>query len=151
MHKKANSLKFLIVGGYNKKIDDENFIYTGYVDNLPDYINAADFAIIPIYMESFGIRSRLLEYLALSIPVITTHAGVTGMDFVKEGGAVIVKDNIQEIVEAAMKLIQNQDKLKQMKKNCEKVINRFNPEVAAKDLMSIYDEIVSLNSMEMGK
>lgn len=144
---KIDAVKFLIIGPYKEKpVESDIFVYTGYVDDLPDYLNIADFAIVPIFLGSLGIRSRLIEYFACGVPVITTPDGVTGMHFVEEQGAVIVKENVEDIAGAAVELATDQMKLSRMKENCSKVISMFALDVGAQKLEALYTSMFMAHS-----
>jgi glycosyltransferase involved in cell wall biosynthesis len=140
--KLENKVKFLIMGYYdNVPVFDQNFIYTGYVENLFEYLSAADFAVVPIFENSLGLRSRLLDYIAMSIPVLTTPVGITGIKSAPLSGAVIVRKNVEELAEATIELTQYPEKLKEMSQNFNKLIEWFSAEKIAKELLSSYYEL----------
>lgn len=137
--KKFKHVKFLIVGPYRKKpVKSPFFIYTGYVKNLVDYINASDIAVIPIFQNSLGMRTRILEYFAASLPVITTPVGITGMEFISNSGAVIVKNNVLKITSSLEKIIKKKNKLDDMKKAIPEIMKKFSINEAGKELEIIY-------------
>ena len=141
--KDLRKVKFLVMGYYEKvPVADANFIYTGYVEDLRGYINAADFAVVPIFENSLGIRSRLLDYFAMSIPVLTTPVGVTGMKFAQESGAVIVRNNIEELAQSTVELASSQEKIKEMAEKSRKLIKWFSPERTARILLSFYSQVI---------
>jgi glycosyltransferase involved in cell wall biosynthesis len=131
----AAKIRFLIIGDYDRKpVLDENFIYTGYVQVLPDYLRAGDFAILPIFFNSLGIRSRCVLYFASSLPVITTPVGITGMQFAEEAGVAIVRDSIEDMALATLELIRSPYQLRKMKDDCKGVMDQFNPKLIAEQL-----------------
>ena len=137
-------VKFIVIGYFDSlPVHDESFIYTGYVENLYEYLSAADFAVIPIFENSLGIRSRLLDYFLLSIPVITTPVGVTGMKFAQESGAVIVRNNTEELAESTIRLASSKRDLKAMAQRSADLIKWFSPDKIANDLMSIYLQVTA--------
>lgn len=138
-----NRVKFIIMGHYERiLVQDENFVYTGYVKNLNEYLNAVDFAVVPIFKNSLGIRSRLLDYFAMSVPVITTPVGITGMPYARNSGAIIVRDNIEELAQSTIELACSPDKLEGMRKESRKMIEHFRPEEIAKELLSTYTKAI---------
>ena len=79
--KKHNDVVFVIVGSHPpedlvKKSD--KVIFTGFVRNLFSYIKLADVAVAPLTSGS-GVKNKILEYFALSKPVVTTTLGVEGL------------------------------------------------------------------------
>jgi glycosyltransferase involved in cell wall biosynthesis len=132
-------IKFIIIGPYEKvPVYDSSFIYTGYVENLHEYLKAADVAVLPIFENSLGIRSRLLDYFTASLPVLTTSIGVTGMRFAQDSVAVIVRNNAEELAQSLMELVNSPGKLKEMAHQSEKLAEWFSPEKIAKELLSFY-------------
>jgi len=76
---KIPNAKFLIVGKkYEFRIEHENMIFTGLVDNIQDYINAADVVIVPL-LAGGGTRIKILEAIACGKIVISTSKGVEGL------------------------------------------------------------------------
>jgi len=76
---KIPNAKFLIVGKkYEFGIEHENMIFTGLVDNIQDYVNAADVVIAPILAGS-GTRIKILESIACGKIVVSTSKGAEGL------------------------------------------------------------------------
>jgi len=76
---KIPNAKFLIVGKkYEFRIEHENMIFTGLVDNIQDYVNAADVVIVPILAGS-GTRIKILESIACGKIVVSTSKGAEGL------------------------------------------------------------------------
>jgi glycosyltransferase involved in cell wall biosynthesis len=137
-------IKFIIIGFYEKvPVHNENFIYTGYVEDLNEYLRAADLAVVPIFENSFGIRSRLLDYFMTSLPVLTTPVGVTGMRFVQDSAAVIVRSSVEELAQSVIELVNSPGKLKEMAYQSKKLTEWFSPEKIAKELLSFYLQTVT--------
>jgi glycosyltransferase involved in cell wall biosynthesis len=76
---KIPNAKFLIVGKkYEFGIEHEAMIFTGLVDNIQDYINAADVVIVPL-LAGGGTRIKILESIACGKTVISTSRGAEGL------------------------------------------------------------------------
>ncbi len=56
---------------------DDRIIFTGYVDNVPDYLRAMDGYVFPSEQESFALAP--LEAMATGLPVIVTRTGELGL------------------------------------------------------------------------
>ena len=73
------NVKFLIVGKkYKFEFQHEAIIFTGLVDNVEDYINAADVVIVPL-LAGGGTRIKILEAIACGKIVISTRKGAEGL------------------------------------------------------------------------
>lgn len=59
-----------------------NVIYTGFVEDLNEYLNSADVAVAPYPKEARcgGARNKVLEYFACKILVVSTKEGIRGID-----------------------------------------------------------------------
>jgi glycosyltransferase involved in cell wall biosynthesis len=76
---KIPNAKFLIVGKkYEFGINHESMIFTGLVDNISDYINAADVVIVPL-LAGGGTRIKILESIACGKTVVSTTKGAEGL------------------------------------------------------------------------
>jgi len=76
-----HNIVFAIVGASSGNVDckNQNIIFTGYVDNLFSYIELADIGIVPLVSGS-GVKNKVLEYFALSKPVVTTRIGTENLE-----------------------------------------------------------------------
>jgi glycosyltransferase involved in cell wall biosynthesis len=76
---KIPNAKFLIVGKkYEFGIEHESMIFTGLVDDIQDYVNAADVVIVPLLAGS-GTRIKILEAIACGKIVVSTSKGAEGL------------------------------------------------------------------------
>lgn len=79
--KRVNA-KFVIVGGGKNRLDPNlrhpNMIFTGVVNEIERYLNAADVVIVPITKGS-GTRIKVLEAIACGKVVIATKKGVESL------------------------------------------------------------------------
>jgi glycosyltransferase involved in cell wall biosynthesis len=83
--------KALVIGDYPPAgIKHPDLIFTGAVKDLPDYIAAADIAVVPL-ISGGGMRMKILEYFAAKKPVISTPKGAEGIP-VSDGKEIILAD-----------------------------------------------------------
>ena len=52
---------------------------TGPVEDVLPYFRAADVALNPMY-EGAGVNLKVLEYLAMGLPTVTTRFGIRGLE-----------------------------------------------------------------------
>lgn len=74
----SGSNQFLSIEQELKRfVDDnalkENVLFTGYVDNVDEYLNACDVFVLPSELE--GLSCSIMEALACGISVVTTNVG----------------------------------------------------------------------------
>lgn len=102
--------------------NNDDFIVTGFVDDVRKYIASANLMILPLDVAA-GFRSRTVEVLAMGVPVIGTHKALdnVGMENGKYG---FVTDSDEEIARHAINLLKDKAKLEQMKKDCKMFAER---------------------------
>src|SRR3989338_370512 len=73
-------IQFLIVGeGHPRKIYMQNVMTIGYVENIQEYIYAADVVAIPVY-QGGGVNIKALEVIACGKPLFVSTFVADGLD-----------------------------------------------------------------------
>jgi len=80
---------------------------TGYVPELTPYMQQAALMVIPVRAGS-GMRVRILEALALAMPIVTTTVGLEGID-ARNGEEVLVSDTPDDFAAAVIRLMGDAD------------------------------------------
>jgi glycosyltransferase involved in cell wall biosynthesis len=115
--------KFLIVGMNPPSfLNHKAVFYTGFVKDVAEYIAAADIAIAPIISGS-GTRLKILEYMALGKPVISTSLGAEGI-MVEHDKNIILTDNMDEFAHQVVNLIRDIDLREKIGKNARELVVR---------------------------
>jgi glycosyltransferase involved in cell wall biosynthesis len=138
LEKMGIKAKLLAVGDYPPNIKNPNIIFTGAVKNLPDYIDAADIAVVPIKAGG-GMRMKILEYFAAKKPVISTKKGIEGIQ-VKNGREVIIT-NIENFPKEIARLIKLKNLRKKLVKNAFKFVQAYDWGNICKKYVEIYKEL----------
>ena len=82
----------------------------GFLNSLKDFIYSADVAIVPIFRGS-GIKTKIIDYLSGSIPVITTREGAEGL-LIRNGiHGYIVQNSVEDMIDKINILRNNQEKM----------------------------------------
>jgi len=115
--KEIPDLKFYIVGKEPpeevKNLEKiEGIIVTGYVDNIRDYLANADAAVIPLQIGG-GTRLKILEAMAMKIPVVSTVLGAEGLE-VEDGKNILIARNDDEFAQKVIKVIRDKNLSKQL-------------------------------------
>ncbi|RME68267.1 MAG: glycosyltransferase, partial [Alphaproteobacteria bacterium] len=76
--------RFFIVGGkpaaaVQALARQPGVVVTGRVDDVRPYLKAADVAVAPMRVAR-GVQNKVLEAMAMGLPVVTTPAGLEGID-----------------------------------------------------------------------
>jgi len=129
-----------VIGGALPRVKSEFFRYLGYREDLRRYISAADVAILPVTITEMGMRSRVVEYLACGLPVVTSPSGATEVSEAIERGFVSLGRNENELTEAALKLLGlDNDKKRRLRSEARRFAERnFSFSRASSQLREVY-------------
>nr|WP_282730550.1 glycosyltransferase family 4 protein [Methanobacterium alcaliphilum] len=111
---KFPDIKLFIIGKepprsiLNISKNDPSVVVTGYVHDVKDYLVHSSIIILPIH--GYGIKTRVLESMALGIPIICSPEAVHGID-VENGKNIILASDTKEFINNIIKLL-NDEKLR---------------------------------------
>lgn len=119
-------VKFYIVGKEPpEKVTNlentEGVIVTGYVDDVRKYISSADVTVIPLRMGG-GTRIKILESMAMKVPVVSTVIGAEGLN-VEDSKNIMIADNEMEFAGKVIELIKDKEKAGIIAENGKKLID----------------------------
>lgn len=122
---KINNLKFIIIGKnpprWLTRIAKKNpdFMVTGKVPDPNKFLSMAHVCIAPLRSGS-GTRLKILEYMALKKPVISTIVGAEGLK-VKHGENILLSDDWNDFSNQIIYLSINQKVALQISKSAQKI------------------------------
>jgi len=104
---------FYIIGKYPDSIkeefsNNEKVIFLGRVDDIREAVKKTNVFLSPI-LYGTGIKTKILEALAMGMPVITNDIGAEGID-VENGKNIIISNNAKELTEILDKLLVENEK-----------------------------------------
>ena len=143
---KIPNIKLYIVGKNPSKeilrlVRDNSVIITGYVEDTRPYLARASVIILPIH--GFGIKTRLLEAMAMGKPVVISSAGIHGIDVTPEKD-IIVADGPEEFAERVIKLLNDEALRKKIGTNARKLMEeKYSWEKMADTLNEVSQEVVT--------
>jgi polysaccharide biosynthesis protein PslH len=76
---------------------------TGYVESVQEILKTVSLVLCP-WSGTYGFRSRLIEVMALGVPVVTTPDAVYGMDM-EPGRGLFLEETDDRLAEACRKLL----------------------------------------------
>jgi glycosyltransferase involved in cell wall biosynthesis len=95
---------------------------TGYVPELTPYMQQAALMVIPVRAGS-GMRVRILEALALAMPIVTTTVGLEGID-ARNGEEVLVSDTPEDFAATVIRLMGDGDLQTKLAQNGRRLAER---------------------------
>lgn len=121
----------------------ERVIFTGYRDDIPNFISLSDAIVAPHYVpEPFG--RTLIEAGALKKPVISTHMPPTPEIVIDGKTGLLVKPNSPEALAEAMKcIIDNPIEAQRMGENAyQHVLNNFHINMTHSKIKKLYQKVL---------
>lgn len=122
----------------------DRFVFTGFIpyDNIPDYLQLADAAVIPsIWAEPFGLT--LIEAQAMGLPTIASQQGGIP-ELVNDDNAVIVStdhDFAQKLADTIMLLYQSPQLRSDIALAAEKNASYYNKERYASEFFAVLESL----------
>ncbi len=111
--------------------------FKGEVDDARGYMRSGGVMVVPV-MSGGGIRVKIIEAMALGIPVVTTSIGAEGLD-VTDGLNIMIADDPEVFTKAVVRLLENQTFFDSMGKSARVFIEeKMDGDVLAKSLLSFY-------------
>jgi sugar transferase (PEP-CTERM/EpsH1 system associated) len=97
-----------------------NIIVTGHVDRVQPYVLKSAVFVAPMRIAR-GIQNKILEAMAMGVPVVTTSLGFEGIKAVP-GNDLFVEDTPQRFAAQVLQLMQDEDLRKTIARNAQKVV-----------------------------
>lgn len=110
------------------------------VEDVREIYQQASVLVAPIYGGG-GTRYKNFEAFASGLPVVTTSIGIRGTD-AQNNKEVIIRDDPQEIADAAVELLNNNLLYKRIADNAKEMVRRkYDWDPIAQKLSKIYEEL----------
>jgi len=137
--KVGKDVLFLVVGSCGNRFKSHKFpniIFTGFVDDIKEYLSISDIAINPMNLGG-GTNTKMLEYMASGLPIITTEVGARGLDVENKKHAIVC--NIEEFPYWIETLLNDEDLKIKLGKNAKRLVERkYDWKVIGKNINKIY-------------
>jgi len=98
---------FVLGGTDSPKFSEKNVLACGFVENLFEFLSLADVALVPL-KHGGGVKVKVLDYLGMGLPIISTKKGVEGLDVIDGENALVVNYVEDELVDGIQFLVNNQ-------------------------------------------
>ena len=134
---------FVIAGNNLMKYKKDNIISLGFVKNLEELLYSADFAIVPI-TSGEGLRVKCSDYIATSLPFISTKKGIQGFEFLKDGEDYLLYDTVNyDFIKGIELLYQDKTLREKFKKNLSEKSQFIDQKHITKRFIRLYSELVN--------
>ena len=138
-------VKCIVVGSnppeaIKKLHDGENLIVTGFVEDVREFISKTTVMALPLDLGA-GFRSRVVEVMAMSIPVVGTHNALDSIEMTSGLHGFITDDN-EMMADFLVTLLTDKDLRSSMAENCRKfVAEKFSIEATFGNLSYYYSRL----------
>ena len=106
--KEINERVLFVMGGTGvPKFERTNIKSLGFIEDLYKVMSIADIAIVPL-TRGAGTKLKVLDYLSVGLPIVTTKKGIEGIKAKNGEHAIIVNDVNDEFIDAIKYLITNE-------------------------------------------
>lgn len=149
IERKISNIKFVILGGGVRPAPpSENVIYTGFVEDLPAYLNNADVCIAPFPPEAVcgGTRNKVNEYFACGKAVISTREGMRGFDDAVPGKHYVLGKDKDEFIDKLIYCINNPKEAERIGKDARELSLSYDWNVLSKKVIKCLNETLYLRS-----
>lgn len=105
-----NAKLYIIGGGVTEKIKAvavEGVVLTGRVDDIRTIVKKCKVFVCPLQFGS-GIKTKVLESMAMNVPVVTTSVGAENISAI-DGRDWLIKNNDQSFAEAVVSILQDKE------------------------------------------
>jgi glycosyltransferase involved in cell wall biosynthesis len=125
---------------------DQNINVTGYVDDPAPYYQQAGVMIVPLRAGG-GMRVKILNALAQSLPLVSTTIGCEGIA-VEHGKHLLIADTPTAFAEATLRLLDDQLMAKTLGRNGRQLIqDQYDYRTACLPLQQIYNTAVTTRKL----
>lgn len=104
----------------NDYADNKNIVFTGRIENIYDVAKTCKLSLAPIVYGS-GIKTKILEAMAMQLPIITNDVGAEGIE-VQNKKHLIIENNNQKIAELVDYYLKNEQEALRLAVNAQKLV-----------------------------
>ena len=125
--KEVPSSQFYVVGAspprkVTKLAQDKDVIVTGFIKDLRPYYEKAAVMVAPMRFVA-GVQNKILEAMAMGVPVVTSRFGNEGIDAQPEK-EIFVENNPESFARSVVELLKNEDLRRKIGINARKFVER---------------------------
>ena len=143
---KIPNLKLYIVGKEPSKeilklAVDNSVIVTGYVEDVRPYLARASVITLPVH--GYGIKTRVLEAMAMGKPVVTSSEGIHGIDVTPREN-IIIADDSKEFARRVIELLNDKELRNRIGANARKLMEEeYSWEKMTDMLNDVFQKVVN--------
>jgi glycosyltransferase involved in cell wall biosynthesis len=123
-----------------KRLEKDNITVAGVVEDIARQVHQADLMLVPIRIGG-GTRIKILEGMALGIPVISTKIGAEGID-AAHAENIFLADSAEEMAEGIIKLLENPGLRKKLADGGRRLVEKsYDWNISGRKLLAAYSSL----------
>lgn len=137
-----DDILFVIAGSGVPVFAKDNLKSIGFAEDIYSLLHAADLAIVPV-LNGSGTRLKILDYMGIGLPIVSTKKGIEGITAKNGEEAIIVNDVNEGFINAIKYLINNEEERKRIGANARKLAEEeYDWDKIGEKLDKLYGEIL---------
>lgn len=143
LQKKPNVKLYIVGSGVTKNVEalkSNNIFITGEVEDIRTYLRKPNIFVAPVRLGG-GIKGKVLEAMAMGVPVVATKEAVSGIDYFDGKEYALISDDIQIFADNIIKLLNDESLYQKLAANARKnVEEHYDWNKISKKLNNFYYE-----------
>jgi glycosyltransferase involved in cell wall biosynthesis len=138
-------LKLYVTGKWEKSFTKKypQVIFTGFIDDISPLIKNS-IVISPIRLGGGGLRAKVLQAMAMRVPLVSTTIGSEGIEAIKINENIFIANTEKEFITAIQNIMENELHTNQVINNAFDIIQKYYTESAiGKVRKDIYNELLA--------
>lgn len=143
LNKKHKNLKLLLIGPGRSQNIGEKVIELSEIpfNEFPMYLSMGDIGVVPLTVGS-GTRLKIIEYLALGIPTVSTEIGAEGLPVSDGEHIIIANDAKDDFIEKTTELLNDKQLRERLSENGKELVKeKLDWSVVLKRYLEVYKEL----------
>jgi polysaccharide biosynthesis protein PslH len=152
IQRKVSGVRFTVTGdpGSLPRPEAPGVFYTGRVEDVRTVMANSTVSVVPI-RHGGGTRLKILEAMAMGMPVVTTSKGVEGIE-ARNGEHILVADTPNEFAVATTRLLLNPDYARKLADAARKLVqSQYDSRAVLPIVSRLLDEAVAVRPTASGK
>ncbi|HTB51217.1 MAG TPA: glycosyltransferase family 4 protein [Ferruginibacter sp.] len=137
-------IKLYVTGKWKKDFIKKypQVIFTGFVDDISSLIKNS-IAISPIRLGGGGVRAKVLQAMAMRVPLVSTTLGCEGIEEIKNNETIYIANNEKEFISSIQNIVENESQTNRVINNAFELIQKHYTERAVGEIRkNIYNSII---------
>jgi glycosyltransferase involved in cell wall biosynthesis len=146
IHGEIPSAKFVIAGmaptPHVRALGDDSTLVTGFVPDIRPYLAKASVCVAPLRLAK-GVQNKILEAMAMGVPVVATSAANRGID-AGDQQEIIIADDPKAFAAATVRLLRENNLRESIAANAKRfVAQKFCWEKNLRELDKVIDQVTN--------